>query len=272
VRAVRAPKALRRRPCPSSRPGRASAFPWAHLLANRPVTLTYTATGDLFCFVLSHAKFDQLTRRSPAFLDFCTRRLGSLLDLSRQQMQANYAAEASAERTMGMTLAALVRGKPIMCSPDDSLREAFTRMNDAHVGSVIVAEDHPGGEEVLGILTRTDLIGRVILPQLPLDTRIGDVMTRDVMTLDANATAADATLLMAEHSIRHIPVVQSRGGVNRVIGVVSERDLFACNGCRCASSPWPPVVPMIHRRWPRWRSTSGVCRITWSRKAWRPRS
>ena len=214
-------------PVPEFEAGPGECFPVGALLANRPVTLTYTAIGDLFCFVLSHAKFDQLTRRSPAFLDFCTRRLGSLLDLSRQQMQANYAAEASAERTMGMTLAALVRGKPIMCSPDDSLREAFTRMNDAHVGSVIVAEDHPGGEEVLGILTRTDLIGRVILPQLPLDTRIGDVMTRDVMTLDANATAADATLLMAEHSIRHIPVVQSRGGVNRVVGVVSERDLFA---------------------------------------------
>jgi CBS domain-containing protein len=100
-------------------------------------------------------------------------------------------------------------------------------MSEANVGSVIVTETFPGGEEVMGILTRTDLIDRVILPQLPLETRIGDVMTRDVMTLDANATAADATLLMAEHSIRHVPVVQARGGVTRVIGVLSERDLFA---------------------------------------------
>jgi len=79
----------------------------------------------------------------------------------------------------------------------------------------------------MGILTRTDLIDRAILPELPLQTRIAEVMTRDVMTLDANATAADAMLLMAEHSIRHVPVVQARGGVTRVIGVVSERDLFA---------------------------------------------
>jgi CBS domain-containing protein len=183
--------------------------------------------GDTFCFVLPRARFDELTRRSAAFLDFCKRRLGSLLDLSRQQMQATYAAEASAERTMGMTLAALVRGTPLTCRPDDSLGEAFARMSEANVGSVIVTETFPGGEEVLGILTRTDLIDRVILPQLPLDTPMREVMTRDVMTLDANATAADATLLMAEHSIRHVPVVQARGGVTRVIGVVSERDLFA---------------------------------------------
>jgi len=206
--------------------GPGECFPVGALLAGRPVTLTYTAVGDVFCFVLQRDAFETLARRSAAFLDFCKRRLGSLLDLSRQQMQATYAAEASAERTMGMTLSTVVRGTPLTCRPDDTLRDAFVLMNEANVGSVIVTETFPGGEEVLGILTRTDLIGRVILPQLPLDTRIGDVMTRDVMTLDANATAADATLLMAEHSIRHVPVVQARGGVTRVIGVVSERDLF----------------------------------------------
>ncbi len=202
-------------------------FPVGALLAQRPVSLTYVAVGDTFCLLLPRARFDELIRRSEAFNDFCRRRLGSLLDLSRQQMQATYAAEASAERTMGMTLGSLVRGTPVTCRPDDSLREAFNRMSEANVGSVLVTEPLPGGEEVLGILTRTDLIDRVILPQRPLETRIGDVMTRDVMTLDANATAADATLLMAEHSIRHVPVMQSRGGITRVVGIVSERDLFA---------------------------------------------
>jgi CBS domain-containing protein len=206
---------------------RGDCFPVGALLAQRPVSLTYVAVGDTFCLLLPRARFDELIRRSDAFSDFCRRRLGSLLDLSRQQMQATYAAEASAERTMGMAVGTLVRGTPITCRPDDSLRDAFTRMSEANVGSVLVTEPLPGGEEVLGILTRTDLIDRVILPELPLTTRIGDVMTRDVMTLDANATAADATLLMAEHSIRHVPVMQSRGGITRVVGVLSERDLFA---------------------------------------------
>jgi CBS domain-containing protein len=212
---------------PAFEAGPGECFPVGALLAGKPVTLNYTAVGDTFCFVMSRATFDQLARRSAAFLDFCKRRLGALLDLSRQQMQATYAAEASAERTMGMALGTLVRGTPLTCRPDDTLREAFTRMSETNVGSVIVTETFPGGEEVLGILTRTDLIDRVILPQRPLDTPVREVMTRDVMTLDANATAADATLLMAEHSIRHVPVVQARGGVTRVVGVVSERDLFA---------------------------------------------
>ncbi len=52
-------------------------------------------------------------------------------------------------------------------------------------------------------------------------------MTSNVLTLDADATAADATLLMAEHSIRHVPVMRRDDGVARVAGVVSERELFA---------------------------------------------
>lgn len=207
--------------------GPGDCFPVGALLAERPVSLTYVSVGDTFLLRLPRAKFDQLTQRSPVFLDFCKRRLASLLDLSRQQLQAAYAAQCSAERTMGMTLASLVRGTPVTCRPDDSLREAFARMNEANVGSIIVSEITPGGEEVLGILTRTDLIGRVILPQVPLDTPIAAVMTRDVFTLPAQATAADAVLLMAEHSIRHVPVLRTVGSQTRVVGVLSERDLFA---------------------------------------------
>ena len=92
---------------------------------------------------------------------------------------------------------------------------------------MLVVEPHQGGEKVTGILTRTDLIGRVILPEVPLATPVREVMTSNVLTLDADETAADATLLMAEHSIRHIPIVRKEGGVQRVAGVVSERDLFA---------------------------------------------
>ncbi len=75
--------------------------------------------------------------------------------------------------------------------------------------------DGEGGDRLAGILTRTDLIGRVILPEVPLTAPVSTVMTRDVLSLDADDTAADATLLMAEHSIRHIPVMQREGGGGR---------------------------------------------------------
>ena len=201
-------------------------FPVGALLASRPVTLTYRAAGDTFCLLLPRNSFEALTQRSAVFLDFCKRRLGALLDMSRLQLQQSYASEASVERTMATTLGQLARKPPITCSPDTSLREAFQRMRSAHVGSIVVVDVMPEGERVVGILTRSDLLDRVILPELALTTPVKEVMSSDVRTLDADETAADATLVMVEESIRHIPIVQQVQGRQHVIGVVSERDLF----------------------------------------------
>lgn len=207
--------------------GVGDCFPVGALLADRPATLTYRAVGDTFCLLLPRAKFERLIAKSAVFLDFCKRRLGSMLDLSRRQLQQSYATEASVERAMATSLGELARRPALTCRPDTSLRDAFERMLEAHVGSIVVVETAPEGERVVGILTHTDLIGRVILPEVALTAPVKEAMSTDVLTLDADATAADATLMMAEHSIRHIPIVQKVQGWQRVIGVVSERDLFA---------------------------------------------
>ncbi len=206
--------------------GVGDCFPVGALLASRPVTLTYRAVGDTFCLLLPRNSFEELTQRSAVFLDFCKRRLGVMLDMSRLQLQQSYASEASVERTMATTLGELARKPPITCSPDTSLREAFERMRGAHVGSIVVVDVMPEGERAVGILTRSDLLDRVILPELALTTPVKEVMSSDVRTLDADETAADATLVMVEESIRHIPIVQQVQGRQHVIGVVSERDLF----------------------------------------------
>lgn len=210
--------------------GVGDCFPVGALLAERPVGLTYRSVGDTFLLVLPRAQFDELTRRSQVFMDFCKRRLGSLLDRSRQQMQAAYAADANAQRTLATPVGELVRQPALSCPASTPLRDVFASMHAAHVGSIIVTEpggSEPGDTRVAGILTRTDLIGRVILPEVPLATPVGEVMTRGVLTLDVEASAADATLLMAEHSIRHIPVVRREGETEQLVGVISERDLFA---------------------------------------------
>ena len=53
---------------------------------------------------------------------------------------------------------------------------------------------------------------------------IVEIMTREPYTLGADDSLLDARRLMAEHHIRHIPVVSSTG---TLIGVVSQRDVLA---------------------------------------------
>lgn len=198
-------------------------FPVGAMLAERPVSATYRAVGDTFCWVLQRADFIELTRRSPVFLDYCRRRLAVLLDLSRRALQANYAAEASRWRDLSGPLSSVVRREPVTARPTDTIRQVFETMERHHVGSVLICEVEPPPQRpVAGVFTRQDVIGRVSLPGLSLETPISEVMTSPVMSLTTSDSIADAILLMAERGIRHVPVIEG----TTAAGVVTERDLF----------------------------------------------
>lgn len=52
---------------------------------------------------------------------------------------------------------------------------------------------------------------------------VRDLMTIQIVTVQASAPASEAHALMAEHRFRHLPVV---GGEGRLKGILSNRDLF----------------------------------------------
>ena len=76
---------------------------------------------------------------------------------------------------------------------------------------------------IQGILTRYDILGRVTLAQIPLDTPIAKIMSTDVKTLSVDDTAETAGLMMSQHHIRHLPVLRGK----EIVGIISERDLFS---------------------------------------------
>jgi len=198
-------------------------LPVSALMAQRPVMSTYRAAGDVFCWLLPKARFDQLLQRSAVFLDFCKRRMGSLLDLSHQALQASYAAGTTHWRSIQAPLESLLGRAPVTCGPDESLRAVFERMERERVGAIIVMEPDPGQRDrVTGIFTRHDVLGRVVLPRRSLDEPVRSVMSAPVVTMDVGDTVGEAMLVMADRTIRHIPVMRA----GRLAGVVAERDLF----------------------------------------------
>jgi CBS domain-containing membrane protein len=56
-------------------------------------------------------------------------------------------------------------------------------------------------------------------------TTVGDIMARDLLTLDASSTLKDAHDLMREKSIRHIPVVDKLTG--KLLGVLTQKRMIA---------------------------------------------
>jgi CBS domain-containing protein len=198
-------------------------FPIAALLGARAVTSRYVAVDDLFCLEFDAELVRRVIAADPALSDYMHRRVQHLLELSRQALQASYSSRVLAEQSFEAPLSSLPRRKPVAVAPDAPLAEGLQSMQRAHVGSVLVVD---GTGTALGILTRHDLLSRVVLRDPPLDihrTPMREVMTHPVRSLDVSARVHDAALLMSRHGIRHLPLTEQ----GRVVGVVSERDLFA---------------------------------------------
>jgi CBS domain-containing protein len=195
-------------------------FPISAAIARRAVTATYEATTDTFVLALPVSAMQALAQKSVPFADFLNRRVLKFLELSRQALQVAYSSQTLAEQSLETPLGELTARAPVTCRPHTPLRQALTEMHQRRIGSMLVTGERG---EPLGILSRDDILGKVTLQQVSLETPISAVMVAPVHHLTHEHTAEDAALLMSRHTIRHVPI--TRDGV--VIGIVSERDLFA---------------------------------------------
>lgn len=125
---------------------------------------------------------------------------------------------AGEQQTLARPLRALIRNEPVVCREHLSVREAVGIMHERGVGSVIVVD---GATRPIGIFTTTDLVG---VAARGLDGQaVAAVMTRSPFALPAHALAYEAALAMIGTGIRHVLVMDE----DRIVGVVSERDLFS---------------------------------------------
>lgn len=101
---------------------------------------------------------------------------------------------------------------------DGSVRQSAELMQEYGIGSLLVIK----GEDVVGIVTDTDLARRVMALGLdPERTPVERIMSAPVLHVDAEASLLDANDLMAREGVRHLGV--QRDG--KLIGLVSVRDL-----------------------------------------------
>ena len=198
-------------------------FPLGAALGERAVSGRYRARVDSFCLAISVQRLRELARASPPLLEFLQRRVLKLLELSLRAMSERFAGLALAEQSLETPLGNFVGREPVAVPPGTPLRGALRAMHERKVGSVLVTDARGAA---IGILTRHDVLDRVVLAERALDSPIDDAMSSPVHTLGVDTRAHDAALLMSREHVRHVPIVDASGS-GRVVGVVSERDLFA---------------------------------------------
>ena len=101
----------------------------------------------------------------------------------------------------------------------DTVHQAAQRMAAKKIGALHVMKD----KAVCGILTERDLIQKTLaLDRNPVEIHVAQVMSQPLIDIDINRTVHDASDLMAEKWIRHLPVTEN--GI--IVGILSVRDLI----------------------------------------------
>jgi len=103
--------------------------------------------------------------------------------------------------------------------PDDTVFEALKVLAEHDVGALMVM-DHG---KVVGIFSERDYTRKIALQgRNSKDTKVAEVMTRNVIAVSPHTRTKDCMALMSQHRIRHLPVIE--GG--EVLGMISIRDIM----------------------------------------------
>lgn len=115
--------------------------------------------------------------------------------------------------------------KIVSISPNESATVAARLLSRYNIGALPVCskEGH-----LRGMVTDRDIVLRCVASEDdPNSTKVSEIMTRRVISVDANESIQKATELMAKEQIRRLPVEQD----GKVIGMVSLGDFAKVQNC-----------------------------------------
>jgi len=123
-----------------------------------------------------------------------------------------------------MRVGAVCTRPVISCGADESAVDAAKKMREAHIGNLVVTEQRNGAQVPIGVLTDRDIVIQVVAKEVdPKALRVGDIMSREVYTVNEDEPARETIEQMRFKRVRRMPVVNDAGAL---VGVIALDDLL----------------------------------------------
>jgi len=98
-----------------------------------------------------------------------------------------------------------------------SVFDAAQLMTAKGVGCLVVTDN----VVPVGIVTERDFVRRIVAQCASLDTKVSEIMTKPIVTVDPDVSIKEAARLMSSNKIRRLPVLKQ----NKLVGIVVATDL-----------------------------------------------
>jgi CBS domain-containing protein len=104
-------------------------------------------------------------------------------------------------------------------APEANVLDALEMMAKHNIGALLVMS----GEDQVGILSERDCSRKVeLMGRNTRDTKVSEIMTSDVVTVDCSQPLEECMSLMIDRNIRHLPVYDGK----ELMGLLSVRDVL----------------------------------------------
>ena len=126
---------------------------------------------------------------------------------------------SSAKINLNVPVETVMRSPPVKVLFSDTVATVIDKMLTYDIGAVIV---EMGGKPV-GIITEKDILSRVVRAgKSPSSTYAQEVMSKPLITIEADKPISEALKLMRDNKIRRLAVTR-RGGL---VGILTERRII----------------------------------------------
>ena len=120
---------------------------------------------------------------------------------------------------MGRSIRDAMTSNPRSVDTSSTVVEAARLMKEADVGPIPVVD----GDRLVGIVTDRDIAIRVVAEgKDPQSVTVGEIASKDLVTVDPQQELDEALRLMAQHQVRRLPVVEEDG---RLVGILAQADV-----------------------------------------------
>ena len=120
---------------------------------------------------------------------------------------------------MGKSIQEAMTRDPKTVSSDQSVVEAARIMKQEDAGIVPIVD----GDRLVGVITDRDITITVVAEgKDPQSTKVTEIASRDLVTVDPQQDLDEALRLMAQHQVRRLPVVEEDG---KLVGILAQADV-----------------------------------------------